>query len=108
MPSGRGPLRFTMASFKRTITPDPEVLAVIVTCTEFNTLQDGRAQARLDHRLEPPLAERTEKVLSDLGGQWDPNAGCIVLPEGIDPKCLVDQLLNEGSVTVTASIALTV
>ena len=108
MLTGRGPLRFTMASFKCTITPDPEVLAVIVTCSEFNRLQDGRAQARLDHRLEPPLAERTEKVLSDLGGQWDPHASCIVLPEGIDPERLVEQLLNEGYVTVTASIALTV
>lgn len=104
----RGPLRFTMTRFKRTITPDPEVLAVIVTCTEFNRLEDGRSQARLDQRLEPPLAERTEKVLSDLGGQWDRRASCIVLPEGIDPERLVEQLLNEGSVTVTASIALTV
>ena len=109
-PRSRGPLaKLSMASFKRTIPPDPEVLAVIVTCTEFNTLQDGRAQARLDHRLGATLlAERTEKVLSDLGGPMEPNAGCIVLPEGIDPKCLVDQLLNEGYVTVTASIALAV
>lgn len=97
-----------MLSFKQKIIPDPEVVAILVTCTEFACQEDGRAQARVDERLEAPLAERTEKVLSDLGGQWARHANCMVLPEGIDPKRLVEQLLGEGSVTVTASVELSV
>ena len=97
-----------MPSFKHTITPDPEVVAILVTCTEFARLEDGRAQARVDERLEAPLAERTEKVLSDLGGQWDRHANCMVLPQGIDPQRLVEQLLEEGAVTVTTSVGLSV
>ena len=97
-----------MPSFKHTITPDPEVVAILVTCTEFARLDDGRSQARVDERLEAPLAERTEKVLSDLGGQWDRNANCMVLPQGIDPQRLVEQLLEQGAVTVTTSVGLSV
>lgn len=97
-----------MLTFKQKITPDPEVVAILVTCTEFSRLEDGRAQARLDERLEAPLAERAERVLSDLGGHWDRHANCMVLPEGIDPQRLVEQLLEDGSVTVTASLELTV
>ena len=44
-----------MENFKHTITPDPEVLAVIVNCTEFTRLEDGKARAKLDPRLEPCL-----------------------------------------------------
>jgi hypothetical protein len=97
-----------MLTFRQKITPDPEVVAILVTCTEFSRLEDGRAHARLDARLESPLAERVEKVLAELGGQWDRHANCVVLPEGIDPERLVEQLLADGSVTVTARIGLTV
>lgn len=97
-----------MENFKRTVTPDPEVLAVIVTCTEFTRLEDGRAKAKLDQRLELPLAERTENVFRELGGQWDRHRNCMVLPEGIDPERIIEQLLDDGAVTVTATIALSV
>ena len=97
-----------MEGFKHTITPDPEVLAVIVTCTEFARLEDGRSQAKLDQRLETPLAERTENVLGELGGRWDRDQSCMVLPQGIDPDRVIEQLLEEGSVTVTATLALSV
>jgi hypothetical protein len=97
-----------MENFKRTVTPDPEVLAVIVTCTEFTRLEDGGSQVKLDQRLEPPLAERTAKVFRELGGQWDRHRSCMVLPEGIDPERIIEQLLDDGSVTVTATIALSV
>lgn len=97
-----------MFSFKQTITPDPEVLAILLNCTEFASLEDGRAQVRVDERLEAPLAERTEKILADLGGQWDRHDGCMVLPAGINPDRLVQQLLQNGSITVTASVELCV
>ena len=45
-----------MLSFKHKIIPDPEVVAILVTCTEFVRLEDGRAQARVDERLEGGLA----------------------------------------------------
>jgi len=32
----------------------------------------------------------------------------MVLPEGIDPESVIEQLLDDGSVTVTATIALSV
>jgi len=97
-----------MFSFTQKIKPDPEVVAILVTCTEFVRQEDGRAQARVDARLDGPLAERTEKVLRDLGGQWDRHAGCVVLPQGVDPERLVAQLLGDGSVTLLASVELSV
>ncbi len=97
-----------MLTFKNKIVPDPDVVAVLVTCTTFSRLEDGRSHARLDERLEAPLAERAERVLTDLGGHWDRHANCMVLPEGIDPQRLVEQLLEDGSITVTASVELTI
>lgn len=98
----------TMFSFHQTITPDSEVLAILVHCTEFACLEDGRAQVRVDQRLEPALADRTEKLLRDLGAQWDRHASCMVLPAGVNPERLIDQLLQVGSVTLTASVELSV
>jgi len=97
-----------MFNFKQTISPDAEVLAILVHCTEFTCLEDGRAQVRVDERLEPPLAERTEKVLADLGARWDRHASCMVLPAGVNPDRLVQQLLQDGSITLTASVELSV
>lgn len=97
-----------MFNFKQTISPDAEVLAVLVHCTEFISQEDGRAQVRVDERLEPPLAERTEKLLADLGARWDRHASCMVLPAGVNPDRLVQQLLEAGSVTLTASVELSV
>ena len=97
-----------MFNFKQTIHPDAEVLAILVHCTEFIPQEDGRAQVRVDERLEPPLAERTEKLLADLGAQWDRHASCMVLPAGVNPDRLVQQLLEAGSVTLTASVELSV
>jgi len=95
-----------MLRFKHTVEPDPEVLAILVTSTDFARQQDGRAQVRVDPRLEAPLAERTERTLKDLGGEWDRTASCIVLPAGVDPDRLVEKLLQDGSVTVSASLEL--
>jgi len=105
---GREPHLFSMVNFTHTITPDPEVLAVIVTCTEFSRLEDGSAVARVDPRLETPLLQRTERVFAELGGQWDRQRNATVLPPGVDPDRLVEQLLDGGSVTLKASLALSV
>jgi hypothetical protein len=97
-----------MVNFMRTITPDPEVLAVIVTCTEFGRLEDGSPVARIDPRLEAPLLERTERVFAELGAHWDRQQNATVLPPGIDPDRLVEQLLDGGSVTLNATLVLSV
>ena len=97
-----------MLNFTHTIKPDAEVLAVIVTCTEFSRLEDGGAMARVDPRLETPLLERTERVFAELGGQWDRQRNATVLPAGIDPDRLVEQLLDGGSVTLKATLVFSV
>jgi len=97
-----------MLSFTHTINPDPEVLAVIVTCTEFSRIEDGGAVARVDSRLETPLLERTERVFAELGGRWDRQRNGTVLPAGIDPERLVEQLLQSGSVILKATLVFSV
>jgi hypothetical protein len=109
LPASRpGPHLLSMVNFMRTVTPDPEVLAVIVTCTEFGRLEDGSPVARVDPRLETPLLERTERVFAELGGHWDRQRNATVLPPGIDPDRLVEQLLDGGSVTLKATLVLSV
>jgi len=47
-------------------------------------------------------------VFAELGGQWDRQRNATVLPPGVDPDRLVEQLLDGGSVTLKASLALSV
>lgn len=97
-----------MLRFNHTVTPDAEVVAILVTCANFVQLEDGRVQVHLDQGLESPLAARTEEILSQLGGRWDPYTHCMVLPKGVDPERLVDQLLDGGSIILRASVELSV
>jgi len=89
-----------MSEKTKTIKPDNEILAVMVTCVEVKTLDDGRMAAKVDERLARPFYKRTEAIFDEMGGRWDNSIEATVFPPGVDLNSAISQLLDKGSIEI--------